>query len=137
MTEWDESGYLAIAFNDTNSLLHHGLHGLASAFVAHGFEAPFVPLASVPVLLLLGRGVDQGLVVPVMFYAVLVLCTYLLAVRLTTPAWAAVATLTVAAIPGITDYSRLFHFVVPAAALLRLRLWLWYVPIDFRIVPGA
>jgi hypothetical protein len=88
-----------------------------------GVQAPFVPLAAVPFNVVFGSGVDASLVVEPVFFAVLVLATYAIARRLTTPWWALLAVLVVATAPVVADYSRIFHFSVPAAAFLVSALW--------------
>jgi len=123
VTEWDESGYMAIALNDTNALRSDGLPGLLSAVEHQSSEAPLVPLVTVPMHLVFGSGIAQSLLILLIFFAVLVLATYGLARCVSTPGWAALAALSVAAMPGVTDYTRLYHFAVPAAALLTAALW--------------
>jgi 4-amino-4-deoxy-L-arabinose transferase-like glycosyltransferase len=53
----------------------------------------------------------------------LVLATYGVARHLMPARWAALAALCVGTAPVVSDFSRLFHFAVPAAALLTAALW--------------
>ncbi len=53
----------------------------------------------------------------------LLLAAYGAARRVVSDRWAVVAALGVAAIPGITDYTRLYHFSVPATACMTAALW--------------
>jgi len=88
-----------------------------------GVQAPFVPLSAVPLNAVLGSGVDASLVVELVFFAVLVVATYAVARRLTTPWWSLLAAFVVATAPVVSDYARIFHFSVPAAAFLVSALW--------------
>ncbi len=123
VTEWDESGYMAIALRDAEAFRTGGLGDLAATFVKQGTQAPLVPLLTVPFDLVFGSGVLQSLFAIPFFFAGLVLATYGLSRRLLDPGWAALATLTVAVIPAVTDYSRLYHFAVPATAFLTAAVW--------------
>jgi Dolichyl-phosphate-mannose-protein mannosyltransferase len=88
-----------------------------------GVQAPFVPLSAAPFNVVLGSGVDASLLVEPVFFAVLVLTTYAIGRRLTTPWWALLAALSLATAPVISDYSRIFHFSIPAATFLVSALW--------------
>jgi len=123
VTEWDESGYLSIALNNSHALSADGPFSLVSTVLEQGVQAPFVPLSAVPFNAVFGSGVDASLVVELVFFAVLVVATYAVARRLTTPWWALLATLVVATAPVLSDYARIFHFSVPAAAFLVAALW--------------
>src|SRR5579859_4378631 len=123
ITEWDESGYISIALNNTNALHSGGPAMLISSFENQGHEAPLVPLVTVPFHLLFGPGIDQSLIVIPMFFALLVLATFGVARQICGESWAVLSALCVACIPAVIDYSRLYHFAVPAAALLMAALW--------------
>jgi Dolichyl-phosphate-mannose-protein mannosyltransferase len=123
VTEWDESGYISIALRNSHALSADGPFSLVSAVLEQGVQAPFVPLAAVPFNLVFGSGVDASLLVEPVFFAVLVLATYAIARRLTTPWWALLAAPVVATAPVLSDYARIFHFSVPAAAFLTSALW--------------
>jgi hypothetical protein len=116
LTEWDEAGYMQIAVLDRAGLSHGGLDGLVRAVVTQPAEAPLVPLVTVPVYLVAGTGVYQGLFVVPVFFVGLVLATYQLARSIVGGSWAFLAALTVASLPAVVDYTRLYHFSVPAAA---------------------
>jgi hypothetical protein len=88
-----------------------------------GVQAPLVPLTAVIPNALFGTGVDASLLVEPAFFALLVVATYGVARRLTTPWWALLAAAVVATAPVVSDYARIFHFSVPAAALLVSALW--------------
>jgi 4-amino-4-deoxy-L-arabinose transferase-like glycosyltransferase len=122
-TEWDESGYIAIAVRNTHALQDGGLISFVRTVETQSVEAPLVPFLTVPLHLLLGTGVTQSLLVLPMFFAILVVATYGIARRLLPSRWALVAALVVAAVPDVTDHTRLYHFAVPAAALLTAATW--------------
>lgn len=136
VTEYDESGYLAIALDDARGLRDGGLTELARVFARQAHEAPLVPLTAVPGFLLLGDSVQNGLAAVTLWLACLGLLTYALARVLVGPGWAALAAFTAVTAPEILDFSRLFHFSVPAAGAFtgaalclvrsrRLRAWPW------------
>jgi Dolichyl-phosphate-mannose-protein mannosyltransferase len=123
LTEWDEAGYIQIAVLDRAGLAHDGLLGLARAVVTQPAEAPLVPLTTVAVYLVAGVGIFASLLVLPLFFAFLLVATYALARELVDPWWAVLATAVVAAIPGVIDYTRLYHFSVPAALWATAALW--------------
>ena len=124
VTEWDESGYIALALDDTRALKQDGPLGLVDAVLGEGIQAPLVPLSAVPMQLLFGSNVDASLATIPLFSIVLVLATFGLARRLGAPSgWAALAALCVGAAPVVADYARLFHFALPATALATAALW--------------
>jgi hypothetical protein len=123
VTEWDESGYISIALNNSHALSADGPFSLVSTVLEQGVQAPFVPLSAVPFNVLFGSGVDASLLVEPVFFAVLVVATYAIGRRLTTPWWALLAALAVATAPVLSDFTRIFHFSVPAAAFLVSALW--------------
>jgi 4-amino-4-deoxy-L-arabinose transferase-like glycosyltransferase len=123
VTEWDESGYISIALSNTHALTSDGPFSLVSTVLEQGVQAPLVPLTAVLPNLLFGTGVDASLLVEPAFFALLVVATYAVARRLTTPWWALLAAAVVATAPVVSDYARIFHFSVPAAALLVSALW--------------
>ena len=76
---------------------------------------PFVTSLAYPIV---GRGIFGSLLVLPLFFAGLVGATFGLARRLVSDSWAVLAALAVAAIPAVTDYTRLFHFALPATACM-------------------
>jgi hypothetical protein len=123
ITDWDEAGYISIALADLQGL-SEGPRAFAEA-VGHSFgtQPPVVPLSAVPFLGLFGRSVDVAQLVMPVWSVALVLATYGLARQLMPARWAALAALCLGTAPIVADYSRLFHFAVPAAALLTAALW--------------
>ena len=121
--EYDESGYMAIALRDLHAFDVDGLGGLARAYVHQVPEAPLVPLVTVIPYLLFGAGVATSVATQLVAVAGLAAATYALGRRLVPPGWAALAAGVTIALPVVTDYSRTFHFAVPAAALLTASAW--------------
>lgn len=122
-TEWDEAGYIAIGVRDTHALLDGGPVSMLRMVEGQPVQAPLVPLAIVPFHVLFGTGVDASLLVVPVFFAVLVAATYGIARTILAPWWAALAVLVVATAPVVTDYTRLLHFSVPAAAMMATAVW--------------
>jgi 4-amino-4-deoxy-L-arabinose transferase-like glycosyltransferase len=123
VTDWDEAGYISNALSYLQ-----GLGDGPSAFVdavghSLGTQPPVVPLSAVPLLGLFGRSVDVAQLAMPIWSLALVLATYGLARQLMPARWAALAALCLGSAPVVADYSRLFHFAVPAAALLTAALW--------------
>jgi len=123
LTEWDESGYMQYALNNFDALHDHGVVAFLRAVGNRGTFGPLLPLVTALSYPIVTRGIIGSLLVVVAFFALLVLATYGLARRLGSERWALVAALAVAAVPGVTDYSRLFHFAVPATACMTAALW--------------
>jgi hypothetical protein len=122
-TEWDESGYLAIGVRDANALTHHGLVSFARTIENQQTEAPLVPAVASVVFAILGAGMGQGVLVICMFMLILSVATYAIGTMIMSRWWAVLAAITVAAAPVVTDYSRVFHFAVPAAAFFTSAVW--------------
>ena len=59
-TEWDESGYLAIAVRNTNALIDHGPIEFARVVETQPSQAPLVPGLATPVLAVLARASPRG-----------------------------------------------------------------------------
>lgn len=107
VTEWDESGYLAIALDNVHALRAGGPVELVDVVLGQGVQAPLVPLSAVPLNLVFGDGVDSSLVVEPLFHGLLVLATYGLARRLVDPWWAVLAAAVVGSMPLLIDFARL------------------------------
>lgn len=121
--EYDEAGYLAIAFRDLHGAQDAGATGLVHAVLGQAPEAPLVPLLAVPTLALGGGALGAAWAVEVVALLALVAVTAALARQLVEPRLALLAAAVVGTIPIVTDFSRLFHFAVPATALLTAATW--------------
>jgi 4-amino-4-deoxy-L-arabinose transferase-like glycosyltransferase len=120
--DWDEGAYLGIALQFHDALLD-GPGAYVDAQRAGGAQPPVVPTSAFPLFVLFGRGVDPGLATGALWSVLLVIGTYGVASRLVSHRWALLAALSVGTAPVVADYARLFHFAVPAAALMVAALW--------------
>lgn len=118
----DEAGYLTIALNDLAGLRDAGLSGLWDAVQNQRPHAPLVPLLAVPALAL-HKAIMSAFVVEFGALLLTVVAAFGVGRRLTTPRWAAIGAIAVAAMPGMLVYSREFHFSVPCAAALTVAVW--------------
>jgi 4-amino-4-deoxy-L-arabinose transferase-like glycosyltransferase len=113
----DEAGYVAIAIKDHAALAQDGLGGFWDTIAAQAPHAPLVPaltalLYTVHTGILISFGVVLG------FLVLLVAAVYGIAERLTSPRAAALAALVTATLPGVLEFSRVYIFALPGAALL-------------------
>jgi 4-amino-4-deoxy-L-arabinose transferase-like glycosyltransferase len=123
VTEWDESGYLQFALSNFDALHDQGLWTFAKTVGGRGTFGPLLPLVTSLAYPIVSRGIFGSLLVLPLFFAGLVGATFALARRLVSDSWAVVAALAVAAMPAVTDYTRLFHFALPATACMTAALW--------------
>ena len=123
VTEWDESGYLQFSLSNFDALHDQGPWTFAKTVGGRGTFGPLLPLVTSLAYPIVGRGIFGSLLVLPLFFAGLVGATFGLARRLVSDSWAVVAALAVAAIPAVTDYTRLFHFALPATACMTAALW--------------
>ena len=123
VTEYDESGYLQFSLSDFDALHDHGLRNFVETVGGRGTFGPLLPFVTALAYPVVGRGVFGSLLVLPLFFAGLVAAAFGLARQLVSDSWAVLAALAVAAIPAITDYSRLFHFALPATAFMTAALW--------------
>ena len=123
VTEWDESGYLQYALSNFDALHDQGVWTFAKTVGGRGTFGPLLPFVTSLAYPIVGRGIFGSLLVLPLFFVGLVGATFGLARRLVPDSWAVLAALGVAAIPAITDYTRLFHFALPATACMTAALW--------------
>jgi hypothetical protein len=123
VTEWDESGYLQFARSNFDALHDQGLWTFAKTVGGRGTFGPLLPFVTSLAYPIVGRGIFGSFFVLPLFFAGLVGATFGLARQLVSDSWAAVAALAVAAMPAVTDYTRLYHFALPATACMTAALW--------------
>ncbi len=123
VTEWDESGYLQFSLSNFDAFHDQGLWTFAKTVGGRGTFGPLLPFVTSLAYPIVGRGVFGSLLVLPLFFAGLVGATFGLARRLVSDSWAVLAALAVAAMPAMTDYTRLFHFALPATACMTAALW--------------
>lgn len=119
----DEAGYLAMAVNAADSWWRGGFGAWWGTVTFPSAQAPLVPaLTSLPVI----AGMDPtraGLLVILVFGAVALVFTWLLARDIAGRGVAWLSLLFVATAPGVLRYGHLFMFVVPTMALLTGAVW--------------
>lgn len=123
LTEWDESGYMQFSLSNFDALHDDGLWTFAKTVGGRETFGPLLPLVTSLAYPAFGRGVFGSLLVLPLFYVGLVTAAFALSRQLVSASWAVVAALAVAAMPAVTDYARLYHFALPAAACMTAALW--------------
>jgi 4-amino-4-deoxy-L-arabinose transferase-like glycosyltransferase len=123
VVEWDESGYMQFALSNFDALRDYGPWTFVKTVAGRGGYGPLLPFVTSLAYPIVGRGVFGSLLVVPVFFAGLVGATFALARQLVASSWAVVAAVTVAAIPAVIDYTRLFHFSLPATACMTAALW--------------
>jgi hypothetical protein len=123
VTEWDESGYLQFSLGNFDVLHDEGPWGFVKVVGNRGTFGPLLPAVTALAYPIVSRGVFGSLLVLPLFFAGLVGATFGIARRLVSDSWAVVAALSVAAMPAVTDYTRIFHFALPATACMTAALW--------------
>jgi hypothetical protein len=137
VTEWDESGYLQFSLSNFDALHDQGPWTFAKTVGGRGTFGPLLPFVTSLAYPIVGRGIFGSLLVLPLFFAGLVGATFGLARRLVSDSWAVVAALAVAALPAVTDYTRLFHFALPATASMTAALWALVRSEGFRRIGWA
>lgn len=119
----DEAGYLDIAYVDAHVLLSHGPLALIEHLVLHpGIQAPLLPLLAGVVEAATGAHPWALLIVLQLFYGLAVVSVFVLVSREAGRRWALLASVAVAAVPGVLIWSRNFAFALPAAAFIAAAL---------------
>ena len=118
----DEAGYLGITMTDYHALIAGGLRRWILAVEAPSVQAPITTAMASLFFWLVGASAVAGFAVPLLAGALCVAATYCLA-RCVLPASSALlAAALVASCPIILNYSRSFHFAMPATAVMTLAL---------------
>jgi 4-amino-4-deoxy-L-arabinose transferase-like glycosyltransferase len=123
IVEWDEAGYMQFSLSNYDALREQGPWTFAKTVAGRETFGPFFPFVTSLAYPIVGRSIFGGLLVMPLFFAGLVAATYGLARQLVSSSWAVVAAFAVAAMPAVTDYTRLFHFALPATACTTAALW--------------
>jgi glycosyl transferase family 87 len=121
ITDLDESWFIARALNI--HALGAGPREFLRSTIVTGVQGPVVPATTVPFLLLFGDSIGAAWAMAGTYLALLVMATYAVARRLVPAPWAVLSALVVGTAPVVSDYSRLYHLGVPAAAVLTIALW--------------
>lgn len=117
----DESGYLWFAFHLHDELNADGLLGVWHGFQREGWVGPLLPtvtaLLEVPAA---GTRIVPAMVVQLLFFAILLLASYGIGRRLLDQRAGLLTAVVVATLPGVTDFVRTYHLVIPSTAMYAL-----------------
>ena len=123
VTEWDESGYIQFALSNYDALREQGPWTSRRPSQGAAGTARFFPWSRRSGIPSSAAGIFESLLVLPVFFAGLVGVTFALARQFVANSWAVFAALVVAAMPAVVDYTRLFHFALPATACMTAALW--------------
>jgi len=113
----DEAGYLWFAFQLHDALQAEGPVGLVRAFQGEAWVAPLLPGLTALVGVAGGaRQIVPSMAIQLVFFALLVLASYGLGRELSGRPAGILTAGVVATVPAVTDFSRTYHLVIPAAA---------------------
>jgi 4-amino-4-deoxy-L-arabinose transferase-like glycosyltransferase len=118
----DEAGYLSLSIIDYYGLLYNGITGWISAIEAPSIQAPLTTALTSLVYFVTGLHVIAGFVVPVLAGAGCVAAAYALGRSIGTPRTGLVAAVLTASCPVIVNFSRSYHFSMPATLVTTLAL---------------
>jgi 4-amino-4-deoxy-L-arabinose transferase-like glycosyltransferase len=116
----DEAGYLGIAIANYLALLQEGLPGWIRSILAPSIQAPMTTALSSLLFVITGPSVITGMLTPLIAGASSVAASYWLARCVMRSNSALLAAALVASCPLIINYSRSFHFAMPATAFMTL-----------------
>jgi hypothetical protein len=123
VTDYDEATYISVALRDLEGLTNGPRAFVDAVGSPLGAPPPVLPFSAIPLLLVFGRSADVAQVTTPIYSVALVLASYGVARRLMPAWWAVLTALCVGTAPVVSDYARLFHVALPAAALLTAALW--------------
>jgi hypothetical protein len=118
----DEAGYLSIALADYYGLIHGGLVGWITAVETSSVQAPLTTALSSLVFYAVGPHIIAGFSIPLLCGVAIVIATYHLGKALGSTSIGVISSLLVATAPGIVEYSRSFHFALPATAVMTVAM---------------
>lgn len=133
----DESGYSLMAFQDWKMISQNGLAGIWEAMTSHGYHAPLVPMLAAP---LTARNplTTATVLVNVPFALLLIVSSFSLYKRVTTPRAALLGAAVTTFLPGVLTWARTVNFALPLTAVStaalasllasrRLTSWQWSI----------
>jgi 4-amino-4-deoxy-L-arabinose transferase-like glycosyltransferase len=118
----DEAGYLGIAISNYRALTAAGLPGWFQSVQAPSIQAPMTTALASLLFSITRPSVAVGIAVPLLAGALSVASTYWLTSCVLPAQSALLAAALVASCPVILNYSRSFHFAMPATAMMTLAL---------------
>jgi hypothetical protein len=118
----DEAGYLSIALIDYYALIRASIVGWLSAVCAPSVQAPLTTALSSLLFYFTGPHVIVGFVVPLLAGTGCIVATYFLGKSVGSRQIGLAASILVASCPVILNYSRSFHFSLPATLAVTIAL---------------
>lgn len=118
----DEAGYLSFSFLDYHGLTHGGLAGYFSAIEASSVHAPLTAAIAALIYCVTGPNWIFGFGVPLLSGVGAIAATYALGRILGSRGVAGLGALLVGSCPIIINYSRSFHFALPATFVATMAL---------------
>ena len=118
----DEAGYLNYSLVDYYGLIYGGLSGWVAAIEMPSIQAPLTMAATSLVYAVTGPHVIAAFAVPLAAGAGCIVATYALGRSVGPPRGAMIAAVLVASCPVIVNYSRSYHFSMPATLVTSLAL---------------
>ncbi len=118
----DEAGYLGFALIDYQAFIRRGLVGWVSTVFGPGIQAPLTTALASLLFLGVGPHLIVGFAVPLLAGTGCIVATYFLGKSLGSPQAALAASVLVASCPEIVNYSRSFHFSIPATLVFTVML---------------
>jgi 4-amino-4-deoxy-L-arabinose transferase-like glycosyltransferase len=110
----DEAGYLGLSYLDYYGLVHGGIGGYFSAIESSNVQAPLSPALAALIYCVIGPNWIFGFGVPLLAGIGTIVATYALGRALGSRHVAAISALLVGSCPVIINFSRSFHFSIPA-----------------------
>jgi predicted membrane-bound mannosyltransferase len=118
----DEAGYLAIALVDYYALVREGVVGWLAAVWAPNIQAPLTTGLSSLLFYFTGPHIIVGFAVPLLAGTGCILATYFLGKSMGSRQIGLAASILVASCPVIPNFSRSFHFSLPATLAVTVAL---------------
>jgi 4-amino-4-deoxy-L-arabinose transferase-like glycosyltransferase len=118
----DEAGYFFIALNNFHALANGGLWQWIMSVEAPSIQSPLTTAAASLIFGSVGPHIVVGFLIPVFAGTVTILAVYFLGARLAGRRFGLLCAVAVASCPLMLNYSRSFHFALPATAVTTLAL---------------
>ena len=119
----DEAGYLSFSFLDYHGLVHNGLAGYFSAIEASSVQAPLTSALAALIYCVTGPNWIFGFGVPLLAGVGIIAASYALGRTLGgSRSVAGIGALLVGSCPIIINYSRSYHFALPATFMATMAL---------------
>ena len=118
----DEAGYLSFSFLDYHGLTHNGLAGYMSAIELSSVQAPLTAALAALIYCVTGPNWIFGFAVPLLAGVGAIAASYALGSVFGSRGVAGVSALLVGSCPLIINYSRSFHFALPATFVTTMAL---------------